>query len=492
MTKHRIRLYSYHTFLVIPFIVLFLYVHNIGQTRPFMTYRTLLLGMLLTVVLFALFYFLLRNRLKTGVFVTVLLFALFQYGVFYEFFESLYYGGYWPFKNIHRYLVIGYLLVFGVFFWFIKRSPHDFIKINYFLNILICILVAYNAFRVNFASYSAGPGKTREGKTREQSVSGNLRFSPQAARPDVFYIVLDGYASNATLEKFYHFDNSDFSTSLQKLGFSFCDSAYSNYYYTSQSLAATMNLHYLADSSSATGLLRNNALFDIMKENGYRIFHMYSGYAVTSLFPAADSTIYIDGPNEFEKSLLKYTILRLDDLIGLFAHQRLNSQFRKMYDMAHISARPKLCFMHFVAPHPPYIFDREGKIRARHRFAEHSWEPKEYYIDQLIYVNKQITGLLAELCRSNPDAVIVLQSDHGPWVTASSAEEVFSARSGILYAWRSRTTLDIPQRTSSVNTFRYLVNGLFDTRLPILPDEFAGKAALLQDPILTKKISPGK
>ena len=481
MIRKRFRLYSYHTFLVIPFIVLFLYGNNMGQTSPEMTYRTLLAGMVVSVVLFGFVYLFIRDRLKTGVLVTIILFALFQYGVVYEFFERQYYQGSWPFSNIHRYLVAAYLVLFTGLFVFISRSPRDFIRINYFLNILIFILLIYNLIRINNSQLLEN--RTRAGIPETQD---SIRFKGNR-RPDIYYIILDGYASGNVLQKYFGFSNKEFTSRLRALNFSIADSAFSNYYYTSHSLCATLNMRYLEPSENTASLLKNNNVFETFKNNGYRIYHLFSGYAVTSSFTAADSTIYIDGPNEFEKSLLKYTILRLDDLIGLFAHQRLQSQFGKMMDMAAIRATPKFCFLHIVAPHPPYIFHRDGRIRTRHRFAESSWEPREFYIDQLVYVNRQITKLLHRILSVNPNSVIILQSDHGPWIASPDREQVFDARSHILYAIHNANSR-VPHSTSSVNTFRQLFNSLFNTGLPLLPDKFAGKDLLLKDPIFLKRV----
>lgn len=486
MVKSKFKLFPFHTFLVIPFIVLFLYAHNHGQTRPFMVYRTLWMGTLLSAGFFFLFQWRLKNKLKTGVFVTVLLFALFQYGVLYEGLEYLYYGGNWPFKNIHRYLIIFYSAILVLFFLFIKKTNHDFIKVNFFLNILVLMLIVFNIYKFNFVTKQKNAANNFIAETY---TSGNITFDKTKEKPNIYYIILDGYANNSVLKKYYNFDNSEFTNSLKQLNFSVCDSAFSNYYYTSQSLASTLNLDYLKNQNDIGDLLPENRVFKIFSENGYKIYHLYSGYAVTSSFTTADSTIYIDGPNEFEKSLLKFTILRLDDLIGLFAHQRLTSQFVKMYELENVKRVPKFCFLHFVAPHPPYIFDRNGKIRTKHQFAEHSWEPKSFYIDQLVYVNKKMEELISTILKNDSNATIIVQSDHGSWLSAASSDEVFEARSKILFAYHTSKELSYPLKTSSVNTFRYLFNGLFGCDFKILPNEFAGKDELMKDPILTKKVN---
>src|SRR5690606_27715395 len=102
MRRERLRLYSYHSFLFVPFIVLFLFAHNAPAVTIGMIWRPLLIGTACSLLLFGLCYPLLKNRLKTGIFVTCFLFISFQYGVLYEFLESLYYAGKWPLQNIHR------------------------------------------------------------------------------------------------------------------------------------------------------------------------------------------------------------------------------------------------------------------------------------------------------------------------------------------------------------------------------------------------------
>lgn len=484
INRLRIKLYPYHTFLFTLFIVLFLRANNPGQVQAYMTYRTLLLGTAFTLALYGLFYFFLKSRLKAGVVVTFILFSLFQYGVIYEFFESLYYKGYWPLNNIHRYQVSFYILLYLAVGWLMKRSSHDFIKINYFLNALIILLICFNSVRICLPGQTASKPLTAGNREERETM---VTFAAGQAKPDIFYIVLDGYAANSTLLRYFGFSNSAFTSSLEQQGFYFCDSAYSNYYYTYPSLATTLNYSYPDSSSHESEQIQNNRLFSVLKQNGYEIWHMKSGYAVTGFFSQADHTIDISGPNEFEKNLFKYTILRLDDLIGVFAHQRLKSQFRNMNEMSAAGPVPRFCFVHIVAPHPPFIFDRQGRMRTSQRFAEHSWEPKEHYIDQLIYVNSQILGFIASLRRVNPTAAIVLQSDHGPWIKAQTREEVFEARSQILYAAHLPGQAKIPSRTSSVNTFRYVLNTLFHCRLDTLPDLAAGKKRLMEDPILLKK-----
>jgi len=484
MLRRKLKLYTYHTFLIVPFIVLFLYAHNLELSRLDMTYRTLIYGTGFCLLLYGLSQFYFHNRLKTGVFVSFLLFGLFQYGVMYEMLDVLFRKGFWPFQNIHRYLLLFYGLLFSVLLYVFKKTKHDFIRINYFLNFLILLLLLYNLSKVIFYNRSSGNPLS----FNDDAALTSVKFNTGAAKPDIYYIILDGYASRLSLEKYYRYNNSEFYTSLNRQGFRFCDSAFSNYYSTTKSLCATLNMRYTGEQEMALDGLRNNRLFRVLKANDYKIYHLRSGYVVTGTFTQADSTVDIGGPNEFEISLLKHTALRLDDAFGFFAVQRLQSQFKQMYTMADLSAQPKFCFMHFVAPHPPFVFEKDGKIRSKHLSDENLWEPEQHYIDQLAYVSTQISQFLNYLLKKNPNAVVVLQSDHGPYGSAKTTEEIFESRAGILYAYRAPDDLKIPNKTSSVNTFPYLFNGLFGTSIPLLRDSTAGKEQFMHNPVLFKKL----
>lgn len=479
----RLKLYTYHTFLVVPFMVLFLYAHNPGLSKVEMTYRTLLLGSGICLIFYFAAQRLFRNRLKTGVFVTLLLFGMFQYGVLYEILGVLQSKGFWPFDHVHRFLLGFYLLLFSALILVFKRTRHDFIRINYFLNFLLILLMLFNLGKVIWnASYR---------NTRPDAyplADTEYRFSDSSARPDIYYIILDGFAARRVLRKFYNSDHPKFYEGLQKLGFRFCDSAFSNYYSTTRSLSATLNMRYEAGEGDPLEALRNNRLFSILKQNQYRIYHLRSGYVVTRSFTQADSVIGIGGPNEFELSLLRHTVLRLDDAFGFFAVQRLRSQFQKLNSMVNISPSPKFCFIHMVAPHPPFVFERDGRLRSKHFSDENLWEPEAHYVDQLVYVADQVLLFLQKLIVQNPAAVVVLQSDHGPYGSANSAEEIFESRAGILYAYRAPCQVNIPGKTSSINTFPFLLNGLFGAGIPYLKDEEAGKAQFMKSPVLFKKL----
>ena len=77
-------------------------------------------------------------------------------------------------------------------------------------------------------------------------------------------------------------------------------------------------------------------------------------------------------------------------------------------------------FAHVICPHPPYIFDRNGKYTPPTTFKQGAgvWLPKSKFIDQLVYTNKWIEKIINTIVStSSTPPIIILQGDHGPSTT---------------------------------------------------------------------------
>jgi hypothetical protein len=57
-------------------------------------------------------------------------------------------------------------------------------------------------------------------------------------RPDIYIIVMDGYACEDVLKSLYQFNNSKFIEQLEELGFYVADQSHSNYVQTIYSMAS--------------------------------------------------------------------------------------------------------------------------------------------------------------------------------------------------------------------------------------------------------------
>jgi hypothetical protein len=321
------------------------------------------------------------------------------------------------------------------------------------------------------------------------------RAQDDPTRPDVYYLVLDGYAGADVLRDVFHTDNGPFLEGLRTRGFYVADQSRSNYAMTHQSLASVLNAAYLdalmgqapeAGPAFAApyALLRDPWVARFLRARGYRYAQIFTNWGGTERSELADVG-YEYAPHwlrsEFTGVLLGATPLRglLPSVAGFHRFA-----FEAVREAAALPG-PTFLFAHILLPHEPYVFDREGQVRAHLPLHQRSnflvkqetaaGSGDAAYADQLHFLNGQITRLVDDLLASSKTPpVILIQGDHG-WASHSSeagSSEFVRARFPILNAFfvpdsvRSRLYPGI----SSVNTFRVLLTGLFGAALPPLPD----------------------
>jgi hypothetical protein len=228
-----------------------------------------------------------------------------------------------------------------------------------------------------------------------------------------------------------------------------------------------------------------------VRERGYQTVTYETGYNVTDL-ETVDH--YLSGGariTEFESVLMSTTPLAhlVPSVANPYDLHRRRSQFllRNLGQPDDIPS-PKFVFAHLIAPHPPFVFGANGESLTPSRtysmkdgndFRIKGGDSEEYltgYRDQLEYV----TGRLWEAIRrilDNADQppIIVLQSDHGPgygthWqlVDLTDVQE----RLAILNCYHIPGLPDSALYTgiTPVNSFRLVLNHLFEAGFPMLPD----------------------
>jgi arylsulfatase A-like enzyme len=143
---------------------------------------------------------------------------------------------------------------------------------------------------------------------------------------------------------------------------------------------------------------------------------------------------------------------------------------------------PKFVFAHFLPPHHPYLFDRQGHV-LRHaslsdqfEFQKLLWEARQPYVDQLIFMNERILRVIDRLrADSAQEPIIVLQSDHGPNLRDGLTEE---RQHQIRFANFAAFLLPgapgdlVPDDGTPVNHFRRIFNHYFGTSHEILADRY--------------------
>jgi hypothetical protein len=337
-------------------------------------------------------------------------------------------------------------------------------------------------------------------------VVGPETLSPaDETNPDIYYIILDGYARADVLSGIYGYDNSGFLDALRQRGFFVASEAQANYPRTVLSLASSLNMQYLDAMSAAMG---DSALWwpveDVIRHSQVRGLLEAAGYRTVSVSSGFDATDWRDGAaylrafpvmlNDYEEYFFRFTNLAaLQSLAGRWAsfssvgtqRQLVLNGFAALSEAATLPGH-KFVFAHILAPHPPFVFDAAGDLPeggAGSSFLgdanEFRGEPAEYrdgYVSQLQFVNTRILAAIdGILAASSVPPVILLQADHGPGLYTdydSAAATCLWERFSILSAYHlpGLTAGKVPDDISPVSSFRLVFDAYFGADLGIIPD----------------------
>jgi hypothetical protein len=323
--------------------------------------------------------------------------------------------------------------------------------------------------------------------------------SQPVPKPDIYYVVLDGYARTDVLKDVYGIDNHPFLNALAQRGFFVAESSQANYSQTLLSLASSLNLDYLDDVVGLVGedgrnrwplvqMIGDSLAVRFLRQQGYTVVALASTYSGTELTRADVYAVPRCSLTYFQNMLLGTTPFAM-----LFPRLQYDiHRDRIAYVFAELPAQmtasgPVFVLAHIVTPHPPFVLDQDGApLYPRRPFSlvdgSHylSTASRADYIAgyrrQLAFVNLQLLATIdAILSQSAEPPVIIVQADHGPgamldWESAENTNLV--ERLGILNACLLPGARGLLyEAVSPVNTFRVLFNSYFGTRLELLPDK---------------------
>jgi hypothetical protein len=329
--------------------------------------------------------------------------------------------------------------------------------------------------------------------------------------PDVYWIVLDGYPRADVLREFFDFDNAPFLASLKALNFTIYDRAVASFPETIFSISSTLSLGFLVRGAGSSirmpppavlyPVVRGkNTVVNTLRAMGYRYIHFQNGYDNLTQC-AVDATICIKGNvhpdsgvlhlDEFDVTILSRTPLieamtaftdmaafvKVDKSVdeSAFVRGAVHDLTDKLSTVQQYG-KPFFLYAHILAPHPPIRFRRDCSIRPAAPDLL-TWDPKDKpaFLEQLVCVNNEAMALAAAIVRSDPEAIILLQSDHGTafrgqfeksfdgW-DSLDLKERFGALNAIRMpaacAHQAEGTVDL------VNTFPRVLNCIADGSLP--------------------------
>jgi hypothetical protein len=326
--------------------------------------------------------------------------------------------------------------------------------------------------------------------------------------PDIFYIILDGYAGNEMLSEVFTYDNQQFLNSLEEMGFYVAKGSKSNYARTHQSLGSTLNLEYFTNENWMAELLRNDSsvFYDLINNNLVKNQLAYFDYQ-TYTVPNSLRTIYWED-SQFVGNIpigtpflwiyLRTTILTLfwDSLpYKVYQTQSLNS-LNHLEDSIEIEG-PKFVFFHILMPHPPFVFDKDGNsnyssdnftLLDSNELKLPTDVYQEKYVEQLQFMNSKIDQIITSiLANSEKQPIIIIQGDHGPGsyfdVHDYENNKCLFERFSILnaYYFPDQNYAVLYPEITPINTFRLIFDQYFGLSYDLLDDRsfFSAKEDLL-------------
>lgn len=365
------------------------------------------------------------------------------------------------------------------------------------LNVAGVILVVWPAVTIG-SSWIAGSNAPK-GAT---AIKDPIAESYKGSKPDIYYIILDGYGRSDAVRRSVGLDNSEFLDGLRKLGFIVEGDTRSNYCQTELSLSSSLNLDYVQTllPEGITGenrapldrLIDRNRIAATLRGFGYKFIAITSGFP--GVHPNSADLLISEARTGslFEGALTSRTPIGGGSIVATSAFDRRRQDLAYAIDRIGklgSSSQPRFVFAHILAPHPPFVFGPNGEaIRPKNmqfgyfdgsHFMQNGGSPETYangYRGQATAIGRMLLKSLQELVRnSKTPPIVVVQGDHGSklhldqdTLVKTDINEVFPILNAYLVPDKIRQAL-YPTITP-VNSFRTILREQFGEPFPNLPD----------------------
>jgi len=442
--------------------------------------RSLIIVVAIAALIWLTTYGVFRERLLSGIVTSLILIIILSYGHIYIQLEN------GIGKPVRHFLLAG--LLFGFFClscWLLIRKPMAVPPVSQFManTAAILVLMSLGQSAVNEVS------RFRAVKALSEQNQIQIKDETSADRPDIYLIVLDGHGRSDVLQSEFGFDNSQFISGLESMGFYVANCSQSNYASTNYSLTSMFQMDYieLVNGRDKLPPLKKTPFLEALRANGYSII-TFENYASGHFDLGEDLRLsrhqfalgeisLSGGLNEFEKIMLNTSITRLfldteiipgfneNELVKLEDYEHyLQTKYilAKLPDVPKLKS-PKFVFVHILVPHIPQVFTPDGAFRYPEDPSRNGYRDNVEFIDKSILPS--IQQILAE---SEKPPVIILMGDHGP--PANLGSPTLRMHNLDAYFVNSETKSKLYNSITPVNSFRIISDEYFGSDYPLLED----------------------
>ena len=387
----------------------------------------------------------------------------------------------------------------------------------------------------------------------QQSSNFQQNQSHITAKPNIYYLVFDRYGNTSTLKDVYGYDNTTTLNFLRNQGFTNREDALSNYPFTMQSISSTLRMDYHTDLGKIFGstaknpyqgafvyrqFLSNPPVAKVLKQNGYQYNMLSSWWDFTRSSQSADTELSQSfrlrafgktfWMTDYQRDIINRgalgPILRKGLTLGhttIFKYdldrnpsQNLAAQIQSLQKIAAGAdqAKPQFTFAHILAPHDPYVFMPDGSATTYDQNrTDNDIDEFTKYKNQLQYTNSELQKIVTYIREHDPQAVVIIQADEGPYpkdfrgaITPSRYYTPLSlSTEGMQHKFGALASYYLPGVSSEetakidshVNVFRFVLSHYLGYDLPNLPDchyAVGNKFNLYNFTDVSDKIDPAK
>jgi len=321
------------------------------------------------------------------------------------------------------------------------------------------------------------------------------------SKPDIYFIVLDAYASSASLKSEFGFDNTGLDSAFQSAHFFVSKASQSNYNVTPFSLASTFSLNYLRRDLGGDTITSNLFLgaMETFKQNPLTVFFKSQGYTLHNYgcFEVLDAPLntkpyFPDTHKMLIDNQTLYTRIKRDigwnfqlsSLSGEFVvpksfeEARAYHLFRNDYNWQHLIAEfkkpdegPKFVYAHMELPHEPFYLNGDGSFASDTAILKGTFDPRRGYIEQTKFANRLLLQLLPLVKNeTGRERVVIIEGDHGYKFFSKQEEPVKGFANLNAYYFSDGDYRMLYDGISPVNSFRVVLNKYFCQSVPLLGD----------------------
>ena len=255
----------------------------------------------------------------------------------------------------------------------------------------------------------------------------DLSFPPFQERPNIYWLMFDEHPRSDQLERLTGVDNSWFTDELADRGFSTSSSSHSGYLFTHLSLSSTLAMdyaftpdhRYTAELEMAVPFMAgDNPVVRTLEDNGYRyVFAPDGSVEWADCVAETESRSCIEPIGGLLARREPTSLLVRATPVGSFplgyVHNDLDSVTDGLEELD--GDRPFFLFAHILSPHQPYRYEpgcarRAEPVRGSGYDAERQ---AAAYATDVECLDHDIVRTVDEIVAADPDAVIIVQSDHG-------------------------------------------------------------------------------